>query len=283
MYFNEQGLIRNDIEIVKWVSLAAGQGFVPAILRLAEMYEKGIAFTQSDREALHWYRLAAERGDRQAAAAVTRLQQDAVGDTRETPPSFTTHTGDAAVGEPEAPPMPRPLVTVPPLPVSASPSAPADAAPAESDIPPEPAAARTPGRPTAIAEPPAQARSPVSEMLPASQPDSESGPSASPAPQAALPERSANTAKPEEWRVQFASFRNISDAFNAWQSLKNAAGDTLAGVEPIVVPADLGERGVYHRLQAGPLASGNAARALCARVQSAATRQDCLVVRVPAQ
>lgn len=287
MYFNEQGLIRNDIEIVKWVSLAAGQGFVPAILRLAEMYEKGIAFTQNDREALHWYRLAADRGDSQAAAAVSRLQQDAGSDTRETSRPPARLPADAAAEEPEAPPMPRPLVTAPPLPVSASPSASAGAAPVETGIPPGPAAARSPGyptgRPAAIAEPPAQARPPAPGTLPTPQPERETGPSVSPASQAALPERSGNTAQPEEWRVQFASFRNIADAFNAWQSLKDAAGDTLAGVEPIVAPADLGERGIYHRLQAGPLASGDAARALCARVQSVATRQDCLVVRVPAQ
>jgi TPR repeat protein len=299
MYFNEQGLVRNDLEIVKWVSLAAGQDFVPALLRLAEMYEKGIIFTRNDREAMAWYARAAARGDARAAAALARLERARSGLPPEKPaeagvPDAPTVAGPhgtetgTVTEDPAAPPMPRPAAKVPPTskPVEAAPAppslsvAPPAHTPSAEAKPAEPAQP-SPGMGGTIAAPPL----PIATPPAAPKPDTPVKDTHSPAaePETAAPAMAERAGKPGEWRVQFASFRNIADAVNAWQHLKDRAGPALAGVEPIVAPADLGTRGIYHRLQAGPLSDGDTARELCAKVQAAIPGQACLAVRTAPQ
>jgi cell division protein FtsN len=79
------------------------------------------------------------------------------------------------------------------------------------------------------------------------------------------------------YRVQIGSFRGASAAERAWARAASAHGDLLAKLAHIVVEADLGEeRGVYHRVQAGPFADRAAALALCERLS--ARDQPCLVV-----
>lgn len=73
MYFNRQGVKRDDIEVVKWVTLAAARKFAPAEHRLGQMYEKGVIFIKDLRAALHWYSLAAKHGYKSAATARTRV------------------------------------------------------------------------------------------------------------------------------------------------------------------------------------------------------------------
>ena len=300
MYFNEQGLVRNDLEIVKWVSLAAGQDFVPALLRLAEMYEKGIIFTRNDREAMAWYARAAARGDARAAAALARLERARSGLPSASPAEGAAAEGPAVAGSPAGetgtvaedplpPPLPRPAAKVPPpaKPETATP-APLNSAPKDAYSNHAEPAKPEPGMGGAIAAPPKPIQEPDAPHAAAepkeAQPVPEPAHGATPAPK---PEKTPAAAAPAEkggeWRVQFASFRNIADAVNAWQHLKDKAGPALAGIEPIVAPADLGQRGVYHRLQAGPLSDGDTARALCAKVQAAIPGQDCLAVRTGAQ
>ena len=79
------------------------------------------------------------------------------------------------------------------------------------------------------------------------------------------------------YRVQIGSFRGASAAERAWARAASAHGDLVGKLAHIVVEADLGkERGVYHRVQAGPFADRAAALALCARLS--AHDQACLVV-----
>jgi len=79
------------------------------------------------------------------------------------------------------------------------------------------------------------------------------------------------------YRVQIGSFRGASAAERAWARAASAHGDLVGKLAHIVVEADLGEeRGVYHRVQAGPFADRAAALALCERLS--ARDQACLVV-----
>ena len=79
------------------------------------------------------------------------------------------------------------------------------------------------------------------------------------------------------YRIQIGSFRGASAAERAWARAASAHGDLVGKLAHIVVEADLGEeRGVYHRVQAGPFADRAAALALCERLS--ARDQACLVV-----
>ncbi len=79
------------------------------------------------------------------------------------------------------------------------------------------------------------------------------------------------------WRVQLASFRSAAEAEVAWRRLTSRLSDLLDGLKPETVEADLGpERGIYHRLTAGPLDGRAAARTLCRDIRQRAPRQGCL-------
>ena len=69
--------------------------------------------------------------------------------------------------------------------------------------------------------------------------------------------------------VHLASYRNLRNAEAGWRELQVAESEVLAGLEPRLAEADLGERGVFLRLKAGPLDSPDAAAALCARLEAA--------------
>ena len=57
------GVPKNDREAVKWYRLAAEQGVAAAQYNLGLMYDNGDGVPENDREAVKWYRLAAEQGD----------------------------------------------------------------------------------------------------------------------------------------------------------------------------------------------------------------------------
>ena len=87
----------------------------------------------------------------------------------------------------------------------------------------------------------------------------------------------ATVATNPAWRIQLASFRSAAEADVAWRRLRNSLPELLDGLTAATVEADLGpERGIYHRLTAGPLDSRAAARALCRDIKQRAPRQGCL-------
>lgn len=78
------------------------------------------------------------------------------------------------------------------------------------------------------------------------------------------------------FRVQIGSYRSEAGALAGWKILQSAHGLLLRNLKPTIVSADLGDRGVFHRLQAGPLADRGAAGTLCNSLK--ARKQGCLVV-----
>jgi cell division septation protein DedD len=167
--------------------------------------------------------------------------------------------GERLLPGPEAP-MPRPLP--PPAPVAAIPVVPEIVAPPDAVVvtpAPPPAAVPTPA-----AAPPAPA--------PATPPAT----AARPAP--AAPPASAATAPAGPGpRIQLASVREMADAQREWARVTRQYSDLLGGLSPQFVPADLGDRGVFIRVQAGPFASPEAARAACDALR--ARGAGCNVVR----
>lgn len=78
------------------------------------------------------------------------------------------------------------------------------------------------------------------------------------------------------FRVQVGAYRTEAGALNGWNILQPAHEALLGDLSPTIVSVDLGARGVFHRLQAGPLADRGAADTLCNSLK--ARNQGCLVV-----
>jgi len=81
------------------------------------------------------------------------------------------------------------------------------------------------------------------------------------------------------FRVQLAAYRSKQGAEKEIRRLMRVHKTILEGVRIGTVRADLGARGIFYRLRAGPLADRAAARALCRAL--IARKQDCFVVTRP--
>lgn len=79
-----------------------------------------------------------------------------------------------------------------------------------------------------------------------------------------------------QYGVQLASLRKADGATGEWKRLVRAHAAVLEGLTSRVIRSDLGDRGVYFRLIAGPFKDDVVARAACRKLQ--AKKQGCLVV-----
>jgi cell division septation protein DedD len=169
--------------------------------------------------------------------------------------------------------------TTPKLPPNGMP-VPAGAKPAASDAdtktaavapatPTTPAPGQTPSQtgatPPPAATPPAPL--PTITQVPATQP-AESGPSI-----ANLIEGLSGPSG--GWRVQVASVKNEDVAKSTWARLQSAHGEALANLRMQAVRVDLGDKGVWYRVQAGPL-DEKQAQSVCTSLKSRKT--DCVTV-----
>jgi len=66
MYSDGQGVPQDYKEAVKWYRLAAEHGLAQAQYNFGLAYQKGQGVPQDYKEAVKWWRLAAEQGDAQA-------------------------------------------------------------------------------------------------------------------------------------------------------------------------------------------------------------------------
>jgi cell division protein FtsN len=107
-------------------------------------------------------------------------------------------------------------------------------------------------------------------------------------PKASAPSQAPTTAKEAAkvaavapasggYRVQIASLRTPEDAETTIARMKKANGDLFAGLSFDVKRADLPEKGVYYRVQVGPLADASAATGLCDRLKD--RKVGCVIVR----
>ena len=79
------------------------------------------------------------------------------------------------------------------------------------------------------------------------------------------------------YQIQLASVLSEDAAMAEWKRISGKNKEILGSYAPAVTKADLGERGVFYRLRAGPLADKAAADALCASL--AAQNVGCIVVK----
>jgi Flp pilus assembly protein TadD len=84
------------------------------------------------------------------------------------------------------------------------------------------------------------------------------------AQQAAMPATAPMAAR--EYRLQIGSVRSEVEALEEWKRLHRLYPDALKGLSLTVARADLGEKGIYYRLQAGPIADAGAAADRCSEL-----------------
>ncbi|OYY39884.1 MAG: hypothetical protein B7Y08_21440 [Rhodospirillales bacterium 24-66-33] len=77
------------------------------------------------------------------------------------------------------------------------------------------------------------------------------------------------------WRIQVASVKNEDVAKSTWARLQSAHGEQLSKLRMQAVRVDLGDRGVWYRVQAGPL-DEKQAHSVCASLK--ARKADCVSV-----
>lgn len=161
-----------------------------------------------------------------------------------------------------AAPTPPPSTAPAPTPMPApAPEAKAPAADAKAP-PPEPA----PPTAAQLAAPPPLTTTPTP------------APQAAPKPAETPPAQAAAApAKNGAYKVQIASVPSQEQAEKEWAKAKAANSDLLGALTLSIQRADLGAKGIYYRVQAGPLTDDAAAKTLCGSLQS--RKIGCLVVR----
>jgi hypothetical protein len=78
-------------------------------------------------------------------------------------------------------------------------------------------------------------------------------------------------------RLQLGAVRSESQARGEWQRLKHQNPDLLGNMSAVAVRADLGDKGVYYRIQAGPVADPSTADRVCGALRQ--RHLTCMIVR----
>jgi hypothetical protein len=146
-----------------------------------------------------------------------------------------------------APPAPEPVVS------------------ASADAPPTPAPSTgAPGSGTAAAS---------------TQPEQSAGlPPANPNPMPSKPaEAEPQPGKAGGVRLQLGAVRSEEVAREEWARIKRSNPDLLGRLTAVAIRADLGDKGVYYRIQAGPVGDPATAERLCGELRQ--RHLPCIIVR----
>ena len=122
-----------------------------------------------------------------------------------------------------------------------------------------------------------QAARPPEPSLPSPASDASRMPPASSQTKAKAPAKLRDAATfAQSFQVQLAAVRDEQAAAREWKRLRSRNADLLSGLKLNVVRADLGGRGVFFRLRAGPISERAKAVTLCQSLARA--KVGCLVV-----
>lgn len=159
---------------------------------------------------------------------------------------------------PVAAPPPAASTTLAPLPVSAEPPAATVAAPVV------PAAPARPARPQPMLSPAAAAAARELGLTPA-----DFSPHA--------PPLRSISAKSGAVRLQLGALRSESEARGTWDRLRQRNADLLGKLSGVPIRADLGDKGVYYRIETGPVADPSTADRICGELRQ--RHLACVIVR----
>lgn len=106
-------------------------------------------------------------------------------------------------------------------------------------------------------------------------PNAPTAPSASAASPVALakPAGMAKTMSGPQPGVHLASYRSLKQAERGWAQIRRAHQKVIGDMSHEVIKVNLGRKGTYYRLKAGPVASDGAARNVCSQLKR--RRQFC--------
>jgi cell division septation protein DedD len=182
-----------------------------------------------------------------------------------------------AAEQPVSPPAaamapPKPVAPVAPEVLKpASPVAPPVAVRPVEPMPPAPVAAPAPAK---VASAPLPATPPPPATMPAPAKVAPVVPPTAPPPTVAVAKPAAVAGG--DYLVQLGALRSAPDAEKEWGRIQRSNADVLGGLKSDVVQVDLGAKGVFWRLRAGPL-SEQSARQVCGELKNRS--QGCMVVR----
>jgi cell division septation protein DedD len=144
---------------------------------------------------------------------------------------------------------------------------PAPSGEAASATPAAPAVAVTPAVP-----PPAQPPATPATAVPTT-----TAPAVAAVPPPPAPAPPVPVAAVTGYRLQLGALRSEEAARHEWEKLKKAHGDLLGALNAAWPRADLGERGIYYRIQAGPVGDVATAEQLCGELKR--RNVGCILVR----
>lgn len=160
-----------------------------------------------------------------------------------------------------------------PLPRPAPPAAP-EPAPAAAPTPPQAEASAAPPPPPT----PQQSTVAPAVPTPASPSDAHAAPTPSPPQQsAALPQPAPASAGGKGFRLQVASVKTPEGAKQEFERIRRQNTDLLGALSYAAERVDLGERGVFYRVQIGPIADGGEAERICGALRQRSV--GCILVK----
>ena len=271
MYDNGRGVPQDYGEAVKWYRRAAEQGQTGAQFNLGVMYRNGLGVGRDPAEAVLWFQRAAEAGLAEAQYTMGRMRHLGVVLVRDDRRALNWYRRAAAQGHPKAKNHVKALDTagVRPLPP-----------PPDLELAPDPGARGSPGGTRGVS--PRQRYAGDAPAAPGGTRGVSPRPPAGPGPKvssASAPAGAPAPVPPETgaFRIQLGSLDSASAAEAEWRRLRRRHRDLLEALRPRVQRADLGAKGVFYRLQVGPLAGAGRAKGLCEALARRNVR--CLVVR----
>ena len=283
MYANGQGVPQNYAEALKWYRKAASQSNADAQNNLGFMYLKGRGVPQDDTEAARWYRMAADLGHGQARFTLGAITEEGRSVRQDFVQAYAWYTlaGESGIElgavlrervarqmKPEQIAAARALTeelragrlaTAAPAPEKTAPVP-------ETVAPPKPEAPPVPKSAPRLSEKVAPEKAPKSAVA-ALEKAHEGGTAAG----------HASVDGDAAYRVRLAAYRSTENLAKGWKILRRAHTDLLGKLQSSRHRVDLGaDKGVFHRLEVGPLANRAAAAALCTALK--ARKVDCIVV-----
>jgi hypothetical protein len=97
------------------------------------------------------------------------------------------------------------------------------------------------------------------------------------AAQAPLSPTKAAAAQAAGTRLQLGSLRSEDEARQEWERIKRKNSDLLGSLSATPVRADLGDKGIYYRILAGPIADPAAAERICSELKQRSI--GCIIAR----
>ena len=281
-----RGVRLSASEAAKWWKLSARRGYATSQARLALLYSKGDGVPRDEARAYAWMNLAAAHllpsavkdiavvlrdnwGGKLSANQLSRAQElfTAFEKTAEGAPKPALAKGaDVTAGE--APKLAKEKVAETAAIAVPQPAAGKVAEVTASEAP-KPATGKTTDATTSEA-----AKPPTGKVAELTMGEATSRPTDKAAGEGVV---SAIPPPQDRFVLHLASHRTQAKAAREWELLTRKFAALLDDLQPIIRSVDLGERGVFYRVQAGPIGSRASARALCRQFK--ARDQYCQVFR----